>query len=256
MLSSMFQDSPFLSRMILSATVTVGVFAVFEAGLGFWGSEWSELYDGSPHTYWELKSDLNLDEVPHREEGTTFSVRTNELGLRDGPMPSGAPWVLALGCSTTFGWGVDGMEAWPEVLEQSLGVDVVNAGIPGHSSHQGLQFAPPLLKMGPTVAIFAWGLRDGNLVGLPDSARQAPQFPRNTRIFGWLKDKLPARAQRGGGVPRVSAASFGDNLRTLEGLAAAWAEAAVLRAEAASTVCREEVMAEAFASREKHLACG
>jgi len=221
MLSSMFQESPFLSRLLLSAAVTVGVFGLFELGLGFCGGEWSELYEGSPHTYWELRPNLDLNEVPHREEGTTFSVRTNDRGLRDGPMPSDSPWVLALGCSTTFGWGVEGAEAWPEVLERSLGVDVVNAGVPGHSSHQGLEIAPRLLKLRPRVAIFAWGLRDGNLVGRPDAASRAPQFPRNTRIFGWLKDMLPKPEREVGGVPRVGSASFGDNLRTLASMAVA-----------------------------------
>ena len=107
MLSSMLNRSPFLSRMLLSAAVTVGVFGMIEVGLGFWGGEWSELYRGSPHSYWELRPNLDLDEVPHLEEGTTFSVRTNDMGLRDGPTPTESPWVLALGCSTTFGWGVD-----------------------------------------------------------------------------------------------------------------------------------------------------
>jgi lysophospholipase L1-like esterase len=215
MLSSMLKRSPFLARMLLSAAVTVGGFGMIEAGLGFWGGEWSELYSGSPHTFWELRPNLDLDEVPHREEGTTFSVHTNDMGLRDGPTSPESPWVLALGCSTTFGWGVDADEAWPEVLERGLGVEVVNAGVPGHSTHQGLQFAPRLLSLRPKVAIFAWGLRDGDLAGRPDSAIKAPQFPRNTRIFTWLKDRLPTPERAAGSVARVGPEAFGNNLRIL-----------------------------------------
>ena len=207
--------------MILSAVVTVGVLGLVEVGLGFAGTEWSKLYQGSPYSYWELRPNLNLGAVPHREEGTTFSVQTNDVGLRDGPLPTDAPWVLALGCSTTFGWGVDDSEAWPEVLESRLGVEVVNAGVPGHTTHQGLQFSPEWLNRRPSVVVFGWGLRDGSAAHRPDSEIQSPRFPQNTQIYRRLKGILPLPRRTPGENVRVGAVAFAENLRALVVLAEA-----------------------------------
>lgn len=44
--------------------------------------------------------------------------------------------VLALGDSLTFGEGVDFDQTWTRLLEQRLGVPVVNAGVPGFSTRQ------------------------------------------------------------------------------------------------------------------------
>ncbi len=68
-------------------------------------------------------------------------VRTNSLGLRDAEIlpekPAGELRVLALGDSFTFGLGVPGDAAWPEVLERLLAGErggtprVVNGGFAG-----------------------------------------------------------------------------------------------------------------------------
>lgn len=177
-------------KAIGSAVMTIGMLGVIELGLVGADVGWSDLYEGHASTYWQLRSDLDLSAVPHREEGTTFRVQTNGLGLRDDAIPSDQPWVLALGCSTTFGWGVGAGDAWPEQLEEMLGIEVINAGVPGHSSHQGRQFARTLIDRKPHVVLIGWGLRDGNRARRPDAERHAPPWIERLRIMQVLRRSM------------------------------------------------------------------
>lgn len=227
MLERMLQRFPIVSRIFLSALMTVGLLGLAEWSLS--DGEWSQLYDGDPGVLWWLKSDLDLSDVPHVEEGTTFSVQTNAIGMRDGMMPVASPWVLALGCSTTFGWGVEADETWPAVLEQELGVPVVNGGIPGHSTEQALAIAPKLMAHTPDVVIFGWGLRDAQRTTVADADRRTATFPRNTALYKTLRRKLQSPVVSRGTIPRVSAEQFEANLRQLIAMAeAAGAEVLLL----------------------------
>ena len=60
------------------------------------------------------------------------------------PVPRGAT-VLALGDSLTFGTGAPNDAAWPAVLAGLTGWNLINAGVPGDTSAQGLQRLPALL---------------------------------------------------------------------------------------------------------------
>ena len=219
MLGAMLQRFPIVSRIFLSAVVTIGVLGLTELGLR--DREWSAMYRGDPGVMWWLKEDLTLTDVPHVEEESSFSVETNALGLRDGLMPVSSPWVLALGCSTTFGWGVEGEQAWPAVLEQELGVPVINGGIPGHSTEQGLLVAPALFAHKPDVVILAWGLRDAQRTTVADMDRRPAAFPRNTALYKTLRRKLQAPVVSKGTIPRVAKPRFESNLRQLVSLAEA-----------------------------------
>jgi hypothetical protein len=60
-------------------------------------------------------------------------------GLRDHPHSAPPdPVVLALGDSMTFGEGVPAGDAYPAVLEKTLGIRVYNGGVPGYGSPQML----------------------------------------------------------------------------------------------------------------------
>jgi acyl-CoA thioesterase I len=65
--------------------------------------------------------------------------------LKGRPVPAGAR-VLALGDSLTHGTGTDLASAYPAVLAQLTGWDVVNAGVPGDTSAQALARLPALLE--------------------------------------------------------------------------------------------------------------
>lgn len=83
--------------------------------------------------------------------------RTNALGLRDDevvmPKPPGTRRILSLGESTTFGAWVGQRESYSEVLQQLMGVDVVNAGTEAwtvwqsavYLSERGLALDPDLV---------------------------------------------------------------------------------------------------------------
>ncbi len=64
---------------------------------------------------------------------------------RESPLPSGAK-VLALGDSLTAPHGVQPQEAWPTLLGQKTGWQVINGGVSGNTSTDALARLPALLE--------------------------------------------------------------------------------------------------------------
>ena len=64
--------------------------------------------------YWVETPDQSTVPHPHKETGGSFKVSTDANGLRAPAhaeaKPDGIYRILALGCSTTFGWGVEDTE--------------------------------------------------------------------------------------------------------------------------------------------------
>lgn len=80
--------------------------------------------------------------------------------MRGTPVPAGAT-VLALGDSITHGTGAPPGAAYPAVLASLTGWNVVNAGVPGHTSAQALQRLPGLLaEHRPALVIVSIGGND------------------------------------------------------------------------------------------------
>lgn len=202
---------PVLS-ILFGAATAVGLLALTEGTLALLGVPDPGLYEGDMAYLWVLRP--HLDREVEGPAGP-FRVRTNDLGLRGDPPPSGGPWTLALGCSTTFGWGVEVEEAWPAVLASLGDGPVVNGGQPGWSTEQALRGADRWLKLGPTRVILAYGVRDQDPAPRPDREVMPMPWTQRTHLF-----RLLHRVQ--GAVPagdtfRVPPDRFGENLRELVG---------------------------------------
>jgi acyl-CoA thioesterase-1 len=96
------------------------------------------------------------------------------------PAPSAAPAeprIVALGDSLTAGLGIPRDQAYPSVLEQRLKeeghpIAVINAGVSGDTSSDGLRRANWALEGNVRLLILALGANDG-LRGLPVSQMKA-----------------------------------------------------------------------------------
>ncbi|MCE2659701.1 MAG: GDSL-type esterase/lipase family protein [Rubrivivax sp.] len=80
--------------------------------------------------------------------------------LKGRPVPAGAR-VLALGDSLTFGTGATPETAYPAVLGELSGWEVINAGVPGDTSAQALARLPALLEQHkPALVLLSIGGND------------------------------------------------------------------------------------------------
>lgn len=99
-------------------------------------------------------------------------VNTNQMGFRNREFDqekNGKFRIVCLGASPTFGWGVKAEESYPAVLERAIkercgsakNIEVINAGIIGYSSYQGLLlFKKQILGLSPDVVIVSYLVND------------------------------------------------------------------------------------------------
>jgi lysophospholipase L1-like esterase len=117
---------------------------------------------------------LGHEHVPSREALLqSVKIRTNEWGLRGGPVPPVQPGtrrILFLGSSVTMGWGVQEQDVVTARLERMFGADgakveVLNAGIGNYNATRYVErFLTQLAKLDPTDIVVHYFLRDAEIL--------------------------------------------------------------------------------------------
>lgn len=236
--------SPSVSRKLSFALVTTAViFGAVELGLRTAG--WPKPSGTFAHNepFWVTDPGLKGSAFPHNEEGTTFAVSTDANGLRwplhSEEKPAGVRRLMALGCSTTFGWGVADAESYPARLERALTdrghtkLEVINGGQPGYTSFQGLWLWDEVLKKyEPDVVLVGYIVQDSRRAAYTDKSQavlqQDARFLKHNLLYrsriymalraglGGIQIRAKERAEGGeAGEYRVPPADYAENIRAL-----------------------------------------
>jgi lysophospholipase L1-like esterase len=148
------------------------------------------------------------------------------------PKPAGKLRIFALGDSNTFGWDVDEGVNWPAQLNNMLSaggapIEVINAGVWGYTSYQGLARFKELLAFEPDIILVSFGGNDAHQVRVTDAdyVRSHDRIDRMAHasrklrvaqlaIAGW--DLLGVAAAHSKGlVARVSLEEYRSNLKQM-----------------------------------------
>lgn len=155
------------------------------------------LFVRDPYLFWRLK--YPSDEF-HFVNSKGFRGR-----LINQKKPKNTFRIFCIGDSCTFGLGVRYFEAYPYILERLLNensskikYEVINAGVPGYSSLQGLRFLErDILKYKPDLIIASFGWNDTyEALGYSDKQQKSPNkifllihsFLSNSRVYLFLED--------------------------------------------------------------------
>jgi len=166
-----------------------------------------DLYEWDRYLFFRLRPGASLDLLDvlapsAARDRTRWSVHTNSRGFRTPefearPAP-GTLRVVVLGDSSTFGWGVEEFEAYPERLRAALAerlhvaperIEVINLGVPGYSSFQGLALLRRVaLPLVPDLVVWSYLSNDGAATGEDDGA----SYVRREGPVGALLEALHA----------------------------------------------------------------
>jgi len=117
---------------------------------------------------------------PAFRSNPVWRIALNDEGFRSAPFSRskrlGVLRIACLGDSWTFGMNVNQDEAYPARVEALLGrqtparsVEIMNFGILGYTSFQGLQlFKTRVLDLQPDVVIIGFGMNDSDVAGYRD----------------------------------------------------------------------------------------
>ncbi len=134
--------------------------------------------------FWGVEPNLSAEPFLHKELGRRFKVSTNSRSLRYAEIPVGRQprtvRILALGDSTTFGWGLEQDQTYPARLEHILQekhpevvIQVLNGGIPGYTSFQGLHhFKKNAAPYEPDIVLFGYIVQDARKTAITDKQQR------------------------------------------------------------------------------------
>jgi lysophospholipase L1-like esterase len=138
---------------------------------------------------------------PEFRDNPTWSISLNSLGYRNGEVtaakPAGAVRIVCVGDSWTFGMNVDQGRSYPSRLAVNLRemgpgltADVVNVGVLGYSSFQGLQLLKSrVFDLHPDIVAIGFGMNDSEVAGYRDRDMIGGDSPRlGTRVRDAARD--------------------------------------------------------------------
>ena len=152
-----------------------------------------------------------------------------------GPKPPGRLRVVAIGDSNTLGWAGPTGPNWPQAVgqllaERGIEADVINGGVWGYSSLQGVARLRQVLAFEPDLVLVSFGSNDAVQVAIPDR-RFAGKSEGRRKFEGWFHNyrlgqltTAVINATRGGGASlesRVRLDEYRENLEKMVEMAAA-----------------------------------
>jgi len=235
--------SRFFRKLVFSLVPVCLIGGAVEFGLESAG--WPQITEAFEHNTPLWVTDPNLDgrAFSHKEVKRIFRVSSNSDGLRAGGQTrakaDGAHRILAMGCSTTFGWGVKDTETYPAQLQARFlanghpDVEVINGGQPGYTSFQGRWLWDEALQhYDADVVLIGFVVQDARKAAYTDKSQAVLQrdhrflkdnvlYKSRTylalrSILGGIQVVAKERPQNGvGGIYRVPPEDYVDNLRSL-----------------------------------------
>ena len=213
--------------------------------LGLESTGWPQITEAFEHISPLWVTDPNLDgrAFSHKEVKRLFRVSSNSDGLRavgqSRAKEEGVHRILAMGCSTTFGWGVKDADAYPAQLQARFlangrsNVEVINGGQPGYTSFQGRWlWGESLQYYDADVVLIGFVVQDARKAAYTDKSQaflqQDHRFLKDNvlyksrtylalrSILGGIQVVAKERPQNGvGGIFRVPPEDYVDNIRSL-----------------------------------------
>jgi lysophospholipase L1-like esterase len=231
-----------LRQLLLFGIALVFAGAVVEGALRATGFQYSPVQIGANvKDDWRAQHafrDRNLiydPELIWRPLSGPFSP-FNPQGFRGAPIdvakPPGSLRIFALGDSNTFGWDVDEGVNWPAQLQQLFSAstthaEVVNAGVWGYTSYQGMRRFRELVEFRPDIVLVSFGANDAHQVTVADAdyVRRHDRIDYLTRATRRLRlaqllvqtwDTAVAAGTTSGALrPRVSLDAFESHIREI-----------------------------------------
>jgi len=118
----------------------------------------------------------------------TWELALNSEGFRDMDVretkPTSTFRIICLGDSWTFGINVNQEQTYPSRLAgilherfPSARFEVLNRGVLGYSSFQGVQLMPRLMRLNPDIVVIAYAMNDSKITGYHD--RDAAEYEKH-----------------------------------------------------------------------------
>ena len=121
--------------------------------------DYPDVFKKDQQLFWRFRTDRSV--TSRFFEGRSYQINSRGLRGDEVGQHKTKERILTLGNSCTFGWAVTDEQTYSHQLEMMLDGDyeIINGGIPGYSSVQGLRFLEQeLLELQPDIVtiMFAW----------------------------------------------------------------------------------------------------